>query len=256
VNTRIWLVGVFAFVGTRLPSAASLPYAVPVLINATELCGFYADIAATPGYLAASPGEPVLNAAKLVADAYDSIPISMFAVWNISEAARSFTSRALHAVQCSGSQLGTAFDFHPYSDGTDGAIAAPRSHTIAYGNGLVSVVHWHLEPNYQEPYHTHVLASLTYLVFPAGRTYFDEHGVAVSGTGAQQPASRERRLLCTRSFGVRFAGHYNGTGFPLRLEPQEPEWFHSIQNTDDHTYQVIRIFVKPQVNISYAPHLS
>jgi hypothetical protein len=171
-------------IGLLLALALPELRAVPVTLNTTALCEFYADIAATPGYLSSSQGEPTIAAAKLVAHAYDSIPQSMFAAWNISEEARSFTTRALHAVQCNGSYAGTPFDFHPYSDATDGAAAAPRSHTIAYVNSLVSVVHWHLEPNYQEPYHTHVLASLTYLVFPAGRTYFNEHGVAVSSTGA------------------------------------------------------------------------
>ncbi len=90
------------------------------------------------------------------------------------------------------------------------------------------MIHWHLPPQYQEPFHTHVLASLTFDVRSAGIIYFDSHNQIVEHTAPHESSV-------------------------IKVESQASEWLHSIKNIDDHTYEVIRVFVVPQSNISYSP---
>lgn len=169
---------------------------------------------------------------------FQSIPLGVFPTWNITIGESLLVQGTLlnltnGAIDCSSAPKGAPFPFHPYSQGLEGEVLAPKSHTIVFRNQLVQVVHWTLWAHYQEPFHTHVYPSLTFLVVPAGRTYFNSTGQVVSST---PPVA-------------------NATSIPLHLGPQDPEWFHSIKSEDFHTYQVIRIFFFPQSFLSYVPHL-
>jgi hypothetical protein len=69
---------------------------------------------------------------------------------------------------------------------------------------------------------------LMFLVMPAGRNYYGEDGTIKSSTG-----------------------HYSGNGLPVQVTLMGPEWLHSIENTDDHVYHVIRILFVPEGQPSY-----
>eukprot|EP00756_Hemistasia_phaeocysticola_P042472 Hpha_TRINITY_DN16972_c1_g3::TRINITY_DN16972_c1_g3_i1::g.55822::m.55822 len=207
-----------------------------VNISDDDYCTYLRDLAATKGYVDPTEVKGFEDAAAFVADGFAAVPADLFPTWNISNAERDYTLAYLTnftADRCRDVKgTGTPFPFHPYTDCMDGPVIAPKSHTLVYQNEKVQVIHWHLSPGYQEPYHTHVLASLTYVLMPAGRTYYNATGGAVSTTTP-----------------------YHGDGKPLELFPQEPEWLHSIGNKDTHTEQVIRVFFRPRGRLSYVPHL-
>eukprot|EP00013_Stygamoeba_regulata_P028660 CAMPEP_0177665430 /NCGR_PEP_ID=MMETSP0447-20121125/21047_1 /TAXON_ID=0 /ORGANISM="Stygamoeba regulata, Strain BSH-02190019" /LENGTH=233 /DNA_ID=CAMNT_0019171517 /DNA_START=165 /DNA_END=866 /DNA_ORIENTATION=- len=230
----VWHMLPFTLLALLIAPAWAAPAPLPYDFNVPSYCQFLADLAATPGYI--TPQNTTLDvAADFVLKGMEDVPAGAWAKWNITDEAISTFLAQLgkRGELCSGTPPTSSrvFDFHPYDPAMDGPVAAPRSHTVAWRSPRVDVVHWTLSAQYQEPYHTHPLASLTFIVFPAGRTYYDSHGTATSSTGP-------------------YTGHHPR----LAINCQEPEWLHSIHNTDTHTYQVIRVFFVP-LTTSYMPHL-
>ncbi len=169
-------------------------------------------MAATPGYVP-PPGD-VAAANLMVLDALMAIPQDAWPTWNISLALLRELVATLKSVQCAAGESAPGFPFHAFVPCLDGLVAAPASHALAWSAPPVQVVHWQLCAGCQEPYHTHVLASLTFDVFPAGIAYYNSSGqIAYSSP----PTTRTS---------------------VMRIESQASEWLHSIKNTDNHTYQV------------------
>ncbi len=201
----------------------------------TDYCTFLSSLTKTPGYL--NPKKSSINdAAKFITRAFYDIPRDAWNHWNFTDEQ---VSALFHVIEtrdpCADLvyPIGDVFPFHPYDDSMEGQNLAPKSHTVVWKSPLVDVVHWNLAAGYQEPYHTHLKASMTFRLVPAGRTYYNESGIAVDSTGKTGNATNPIAMFC-----------------------QPPEWLHSIENLDDHSYQVIRVFFNPQVTLSYMPHLN
>jgi hypothetical protein len=201
-----------------------------VAFSTTDYCALLAQMAATPGYV--PPPSDVPTANGMVLDALAAIPEDAWATWNITLGQVRQLVGLLKGLQCGGAGEGTqGFPFHAFVPCLDGLVAAPGSHSLAWSAPPVQVVHWQLCAGCQEPYHTHVLASLTFDVFPAGIAYYNSSGQI----GYSSPPTTRSSVM--------------------RVESQSSEWLHSIKNTDNHTYEVIRVFVVPYDGISYAPNV-
>lgn len=177
-----------------------LSWALPIRFDEAEYCTLLQQMANTPGYL--DPPSTVANAHAMVTKGLISIMPDLFESWNISSAVvkQLLVLATEYAANCEDNQT-AGFPFHPFLPCMDGVVAAPASHTIAFSNELVQVIFWHLCAGCQEPYHTHVLASLTFDVFPGelvfvSFVFFKKHSFSklVSSTTMQRGAFRTRRL--------------------------------------------------------------
>ena len=183
-----------------------------ILFSTADYCALLAQMTSTPGYVP-PPGD-LAAANAMMLDALAAIPEDAWPTWNVSRVQLQQLVSTLKGVQCGPADGVQGFPFHAFVPCLDGLVAAPASHALAWSAPPVQVVHWHLCAGCQEPYHTHVLASLTFDVFPAGIEYYNSSGQVAY---TSPPTTRTS---------------------VMRVESQTSEWLHSIKNTDNHTYQV------------------
>jgi len=185
-------------------------------------CDWLNDLAGTKGYVLNGQISSLDVARMFLLKAFGSIPSSKFPQWNVTKKVLEDTLQWIKSTPCNttGSK---GFPFKAYIPQMEGPVVAPLSHTIAFKNDLVSVIHWHLDPLYREPFHTHGLASLMYITIPGGDKYYDENGVMVH--------SRPNVNV--------------SIPYSLDVDVMAPEWLHSVESTDDHTYHVLRIEFVP-----------
>jgi len=191
-------------------------------------CQFINDLKATPQYTKATTLQQVND---YVINNLKSIPAENWSQWNITDTIINAVFQRLTNFECK-ETVGTPFPTQPYMSEIDGAAVAPKSHIPVFYNEHVSVTHWNLGAGYWEPYHVHSLASMTFLITHAKRDYYGPDGKVVPPKVVLGNAAADQGLS---------------------INMQEPEWLHSIRNTDTHDYHVIRVFFRAEEGYSYAP---
>jgi len=238
--THLFLVLAFVLVlllqdldpGLRVSAFRSRSRARPTDFD-PDYCLFLNQLAQTPNYVAAAtPATSLAAASDFLLSALRSIPAADISSWNVSRESYKYVLQQIHlqTASCTSNSSIGGFEYHPYTAQQEGAISAPVSHAIVYENKAVRVIHWQLTAQYREPYHTHGLASIMWLLLRAGRKYyFGDVPTPASVSPVVDP----------------------GNPGPVEVSFMGPEWLHSIENVDMHTYEVIRIEFLPADNTQY-----
>lgn len=202
-----------------------------VAFDAGDAQELLAQLAATPGYIRErNSASATFEEAKIfVISALDSIPEVNFFKWGVPEKALHTLKQGIVSLPYDEEmwkKYAKRFPFAPFVASIEGPVIAPLSHKLVFESPKASVIDWQLASHYREPFHTHMEASVMFLLSPAARTYYNAEGIA---------SSKPRPPPDT----------------PIVIAAMGPEWMHSIANDDDITYHVIRIFFKPAFTVDY-----